>query len=128
MKAAAVNVILVGAGGLTGSVLRYLVSGLVHRWLPSTFPYGTLAVNVAGCLAIGFLAGVMDSRQAIGSELRLFLLIGLLGGFTTFSTFGYETIALARVAEQAKALANVAAHITAGLAAVWLGIILSKAW
>ena len=93
----ALQILLVGAGGFVGSVLRYGLSGAVHRLLPfAAFPYGTLAVNVVGCLAIGLLAGWSEARQVIGPELRLFLFIGLLGGFTTFSTFGYETFEMAR--------------------------------
>ena len=69
----------------------------VHRLMPlSEFPFGTFVVNVVGCLCIGVLNGVAETRQIIGPELRLFLMIGLLGGFTTFSTFGYETLALIR--------------------------------
>lgn len=78
------QILLVGAGGFIGSALRYTVSGLVHRVIPfAGFPYGTLVVNLLGCLAIGLLAGLAESRQVIGPELRVFLFLGLLGGFTT---------------------------------------------
>ncbi|MCP3980946.1 MAG: fluoride efflux transporter CrcB [bacterium] len=127
MKQTATGILLVGAGGFLGSVLRYGLSGLVHRWLPaSSFPHGTLAVNLVGCLAIGLLGGIADSRQLIGPGLRLFLFLGLLGGFTTFSTFGYETHALARGSETTRALANVMLHVVLGLAAVWVGYSLSR--
>lgn len=122
------NAFLVGAGGLVGSVLRYALSGVVHRLLPATFPYGTLAVNVTGCLAIGLLGGLASSRQVIGPGLRVFLFLGLLGGFTTFSTFGYETMTLVRSAEQLRAAANVALHLVLGLGAVWAGLLLSRIW
>ncbi len=80
----------VGAGGFCGAVLRFTVGGLVHRALPSgAFPYGTLAVNLLGCFAIGLLFGIGEARQLFGPAFRSFVLIGLLGGFTTFSTFGY---------------------------------------
>jgi len=112
----------VGIGGFIGSLFRFGVSGFVHRLLPfAAFPYGTLAVNVSGCLVIGILSGLAESRQVIGPELRLFLFLGVLGGFTTFSTFGYETIELLRDAEHFRAGANVALHIAVGLLAVWLG-------
>ncbi|MDP3936611.1 MAG: fluoride efflux transporter CrcB [Deltaproteobacteria bacterium] len=115
-------ILWVGAGGFIGSVLRYALAGLVHRLIPfAAFPYGTLAVNVTGCLAIGILGGISDGRQTVGPDLRLFLLIGVLGGFTTFSTFGHETLALARDGEYLKASANVLLQVTVGLTAVWLG-------
>jgi CrcB protein len=116
------QLLLVGAGGFLGSVCRYLLSGLVHQLLPAAqLPYGTLAVNVSGCLAIGVLGGFADSRQAIGPELRLFLLLGVLGGFTTFSTFGYETLALVRDGQHLGAGMNVALSLSLCLAATWLG-------
>ena len=121
--------LLVGTGGFLGSVLRYGLSGLVHRLAPfATFPYGTLAVNVTGCLAIGVLGGLTESRQLLGPDLRLFLFLGLLGGFTTFSTFGYETLALLRDSEQLRAATNVLMQVFAGLSAVWLGYSLSRMW
>lgn len=119
--------VVVGAGGFIGSVLRYGLSGLVHRAAGTGgFPYGTLAVNVTGCLAIGLLGGLAEVRQVAGPELRLFLLIGLLGGFTTFSTFGYETLALARDGDHVKALANAGLQLALGLGAVWIGFVLAE--
>ena len=116
------QVLLVGAGGFIGSVLRYTVSGLVHRAIPfSGFPYGTLVVNLVGCLAIGLLAGLAESRQVIGPELRIFLFLGLLGGFTTFSTFAYEGVELIHHGEFAKMLASVMVHVLVGFTAVWFG-------
>ena len=116
------NVFLVGIGGFAGSVLRYLVSGWVqnaarHPW----FPYGTLAVNVIGCLLIGLVMGLIENREVFRSETRVLLLIGVLGGFTTFSTFGYETFALARDGETMKAFGNVMAQVVLGFFAVWGG-------
>lgn len=112
----------VGAGGFLGSALRYALGGFVHRLFPqSTFPYGTLVVNLLGCLGIGVLAGLAESRQAIGPEMRLFLLVGLLGGFTTFSTLGNETYMLIRNAETQKAFASMLLHVTAGVGAAWFG-------
>jgi fluoride exporter len=119
---------LIALGGALGAVARYLAGGAVHRLFPdAAFPVGTLAVNVSGCLLIGFLGGLAESRQVLGPEVRLFLLVGLLGGFTTFSSFGYETLALARDAEMGKALLNVAASVALGLAAVWAGDALARA-
>ena len=116
------QILLVGAGGFVGSALRYMVSGLVHRVIPfAGFPYGTLVVNLVGCLAIGLLAGLAESRQVIGPELRVFLFLGLLGGFTTFSTFAYEGVELFRDGEFAKVLASVMIHVLVGFMAVWFG-------
>ena len=87
----------------------------------TTFPYGTLVVNMLGCLLIGVAVGLVDSRQLFGPDMRLFVLIGLLGGFTTYSTFGYETFALLRDADYLRAVANVSIHVVLGLALVWAG-------
>ena len=116
------QILLVGTGGFIGSVLRYTVSGLVHRAIPfSGFPYGTLVVNLVGCLVLGLLAGLAESRQVIGPELRIFLFLGLLGGFTTFSTFAYEGVELIHHGEFAKVLASVMVHVLVGFLAVWFG-------
>lgn len=109
-------------GGFLGSVGRFFLSGLVHRLIPHlSFPLGTLAVNVLGCFLIGLLYGLADSRQFFGDEVRLFLVIGVLGGFTTFSTFGYESLTLFRDAEITWALFSVLLHLVVGLGAVWMG-------
>jgi len=121
------QIVLVGLGGFVGSVLRFAVSGFVQRWDPGgSFPIGTLAVNALGCFAIGALAGLAESRQVFGSELRLFLFLGLLGGFTTFSTFGYETHALLRDGDSFKAGLNVVASTALCLVLVWLGHALGR--
>lgn len=122
MRGGLLNVLLVGCGGFVGAILRYGVGGLVHRSAATTgFPFGTLTVNVVGCLLIGMGVALAESRQLLAPEMRLFLLVGMLGGFTTFSTFGWETVALARDGEMLRAFVNVAAHLAAGLAAVWIG-------
>ena len=126
MKAALLNAMAVGSGGFLGALSRYGLSGLVHRQMPlTTFPYGTLAVNLLGCLLIGLIAGLGESRQLFGPEVRSFALIGLLGGFTTFSTFGYETFAMIRDSEYVRAAANVGVHVGLGLALVWFGYALT---
>jgi CrcB protein len=118
------QVFLVGLGGFVGSSLRFVVSGLVYRLVPfGTFPYGTLVVNVVGCLAIGFLGGLAELRQAVDLPRRLFLLIGVLGGFTTFSTFAFETFTLAQDSQVVRALANVALQVVLGFAAAWIGFL-----
>lgn len=122
MKTALINALIIGSGGFLGVLARYGLSGLVHRLAPlSTFPYGTLAVNLVGCLGIGVIAGLAESRQLFGPEVRAFALIGLLGGFTTFSTFGYETFAMIRDGEHLRAAGNVGIHVVLGIVLVWLG-------
>lgn len=122
MNAALVYAALVGVGGFIGALARYGLSGIVQKQFPmSVFPYGTLAVNLLGCFLIGILAGLVEDRQYFGPEFRTFAFIGILGGFTTYSTFGFETFAMLRDAEFLQAATNVAIHVVAGLALVWLG-------
>ncbi len=121
------EIIFVGAGSFLGGALRYLLSTWVHRVLDNPwFPYGTLAVNVSGCLVIGFLAGLADERAVFTSEARLFVFIGILGGFTTFSSFALETFALARNTQITGAAANVALEVILGIASVWCGNIIAR--
>jgi CrcB protein len=128
VKGALAESLWVGIGGFAGAVLRYGLSGVVHRQFPLTsFPLGTLAVNLIGCLMIGYLAGLADSRQLFGPSVRAFTFIGVLGGFTTFSTFGYETVAMARDGDALRAALNVGAHVVCGLAAVWIAYGLASA-
>jgi CrcB protein len=116
------NILLVGIGGFIGSVMRYLASGYVQQASRSVdFPYGTLAVNVAGCFVIGFLSQLAEGRGLFTSESRLFVFTGILGGFTTFSSFGNETLNLVRGSQMMNAFANVGANVIVGLFAVWLG-------
>jgi CrcB protein len=127
VKAALINAALVGTGGFIGAIARYGISGLVQRSAAlSSFPYGTLAVNMLGCLLIGIAVGLVDSRQVFGPDFKLFAVVGLLGGFTTWSTFGYETLTLLRDAEYLRATANVAIHVMLGLVLVWAGYALAS--
>ena len=90
-----IKILIVGIGGFIGSVFRYLLGSWVSRLLSDPeFPYGTFAANILGCLIIGFLGGIFSLRQGFTPETRLFLFVGILGGFTTFSSFGYETFLL----------------------------------
>ncbi len=123
------ELLIVGTGGFLGAVARYGLSGLVHKIRGSQgFPFGTLNVNVLGCLLIGVLAGMAESRNVLGPDVRLFLFLGLIGGFTTFSTFGFETMTMVRDADYFHAAANVMAHIVVGLGAVWIGLAMTEAW
>lgn len=118
------SIIWVGTGGFLGSVLRYLVSGAVQQLSGSLdFPYGTLAVNVIGCLLIGFLSQLVEMRGVLNAEARLLILTGVLGGFTTFSTWSNETMNMLRDGQTGLALVNVGGSIALGLFAVWLGYI-----
>ncbi|MBI3175448.1 MAG: fluoride efflux transporter CrcB [Chloroflexi bacterium] len=114
--------LLVGVGGFVGSVLRYWVSGWVQQVTASAgFPFGTLAVNLLGCLVIGFLSQLADVRGVFTPETRALVFVGVLGGFTTFSTFSNETFNLFRDNEVFSALTNLTLQIVLGLGAVWLG-------
>ncbi len=122
-----IKILLVGTGGFIGSILRYLMSGLVYQLLAKPwFPYGTMAVNITGCFLIGLCGGLAETRQLFSPEARSFLFIGLFGGFTTFSTFGYETVALLRDGQMVSALSNILLHVILGLGAVVLGDGLSR--
>jgi fluoride exporter len=114
--------LLVGIGGFTGSILRYVISGAIQQLTQSTsFSYGTLAVNVVGCLVIGILSQLAESYGLLTAETRALLITGVLGGFTTFSTFSNETMNLFRDSENLLGLINIGAHIFLGLGAVWMG-------
>jgi CrcB protein len=107
--------------------MRYLLNGYVQAQLKSVhFPIGTLVVNVVGCLIIGFLSYVAESRGIFDSPARSFVFVGVLGGFTTFSTFSNETMNFMRGGETVSALANVGLHVVLGLGAVWLGRMLGS--
>jgi len=116
------SVIFVALGGALGSVSRYLFASWIQTLSQSIdFPYGTLTVNLIGCFVIGFLAQLAETRGAFTQEARAFVFIGILGGFTTFSSFGSDTINLFRDGETVNALLNVGANVIVGLILVWLG-------
>lgn len=121
------NFVMVGLGGLTGSLARYLV----YLWLGSknaaTFPWATLTVNMAGCLAIGFLSGLVERNIPQSKELYLLGSVGFLGAFTTFSAFGLETLNLLRHQQTILALINVLASLVFGILLVYLGRLLAFA-
>jgi fluoride exporter len=117
-EAKMIQLLVVGFGGFIGAVARWGLSGLVQRAAPHSFPVGTLFVNALGCLIIGALMAAADGRQWFSDDGRLFLAIGILGSFTTFSAFGYDTITLFRGGDMPMAMANVGLNLTVGLAAV----------
>ena len=119
--------IFVGAG--IGGVLRYALGGWVQNMTPgSTFPTGTLAVNVIGCLLIGFLGALFTGPVVIREEYRIAILVGVLGGFTTFSTFGMETFSLANERDFLRAALNLILSNGLGLGAVWFGLCVAERW
>lgn len=120
------QVLFIAAGGAVGAVLRYWVSTAVYGWLGRGFPYGTLAVNVVGSLLMGFLFVVLVERAAMGAEWRAFVLVGLLGAFTTFSTFSIETLNLIEQAEHAKAFANALVSVFACVMAAFVGVVMAR--
>ena len=115
------RIALIFAGGGAGSVLRYLVQGWVQRLSGASFPLGTVLVNISGCLVIGLLAGMFFGPRPINEDYRFAILTGILGGYTTFSSFGWETIKLSDDGELLYAGLNVILSVAIGLAAVWLG-------
>lgn len=121
------KVLLIGLAGLAGTLFRYWLSGLVARQYGETFPWGTLVVNVVGCFLAGALYYLLEERFLVSPTLRSVVLIGLLGGFTTFSSFGLQTFTLLRDGEFALATLNVTLSNFLGLLMVWIGYSLAKA-
>jgi CrcB protein len=121
--------LIIGLGGALGSVLRFFLSGLVATHFGETFPWGTLIVNVTGSLAIGFIGTLTgpDGRWFASGETRSFLMMGVCGGYTTFSSFSLQTLGLARDGDWLRAGANAAGSVVLCLFAVWLGHALAAA-
>ncbi len=116
---------VIALGGAIGTLLRYIAGGLDYRFSNGVFPISTLVVNVTGSLTIGFLWGIVD-RFTVSPNVRLFVFIGILGGYTTFSTFSLETFNLMRDGEYRIALMNVILSVILSIGAVFLGYFVSK--
>ncbi len=116
------SLLAVGVGGFFGAIIRYLLAVSVDEYIkPDQFPFGIFIVNIIGCLLIGLLAGIFELKGWINVELRLFIFVGFLGGFTTFSTFVNDTFILSREGEMIAALLNVGGQVLLGLLFVWVG-------
>lgn len=120
------ELLIAGLGGFIGSALRYWTSILSYRFFGQEFPYGTLIVNITGCFLIGLLMTVFDERFIVNPNLRIFLTIGILGGFTTFSTFSYETIALLREGSYLISFENIIFSLIGCLIATTVGILIGR--
>ncbi len=120
------QVLAIGIGGAIGSLLRFWMSTWVHSFAGRGFPYGTLTVNVLGCLAIGVLFVLFTERFSDNTVLRAGVLIGVLGGFTTFSTFSIETFSLIEQGAHLKAFANMALSLVLCVSGTWLGVIIGR--
>ncbi len=119
-------ILAISLGGILGSLSRYYISIFVQKYTASAFPYGTLAVNIAGCLFIGFVMQYFMMRPGVSNALKVFLITGFAGAFTTFSTFGHETIALFMANNFKAAFINVVISNIFGLAAVFAGSLAAK--
>ncbi len=116
------KILAIGGGGFIGAVARYLLSTTIqHTVKPEQFPIGIFVVNIVGCFLIGLLAGLFELKSWMNVELRLFVFVGLLGGFTTFSTYINDTFILGKEGEFIAALLNVGGQVVVGLLFVWLG-------
>ncbi|PIE60008.1 MAG: fluoride efflux transporter CrcB [Desulfobulbus propionicus] len=121
-----VRLVSIGAGGCCGALLRYLLSGWIQGKSPSPFfPLGTMGVNMIGCFLIGLMTMLVETRAMFSTEMRSFIFIGLLGAFTTFSTFGSETFYLLRDGRFGFAVLNSVSQVIVGLLMVWLGRIIA---
>jgi len=123
-----VNLLAIALGGAIGSVARYLLSALVLRVSGPQFPLGTFVVNVIGCLTFGALAGAATGRLSLTPEMRLFLFAGVLGGFTTFSSYAFESFVLIREGHFLAASINVAGQVVIGLVTLAVGEYVGRAF
>jgi fluoride exporter len=121
------NLLLVALGGALGSAARYALSAFVLRASGTLFPLGTFAVNLLGCIAFGVIAGATEQRVAFTPAAKTFLLVGILGGFTTFSSYAFESFALVRNGQLLPAAVNIVGQVVMGLAGVAIGFALG-AW
>lgn len=122
------TIIMVGAGGFIGSVLRYLINVVIEKQMGSTFPLGTLIANVLGCFVIGIVFAFAEKGNLMSAEWRLFFAVGFCGGFTTFSAFAYNNLNLLKDNSLYYLLLNIGGSLFLGILAVYLGIILVRSF
>lgn len=120
------TLLIIGLGGAIGSILRYLTSLFAARYWENHFPMATFITNVIGCFLIGLFIGILEKQQLANSDLKWFLITGFCGGYTTFSTFGYENFNLLQSQNSAMAFAYIALSVIIGLMAVWFGLFVAK--
>lgn len=120
------TILIVGSGGFIGSVMRYLVQVLMEKTLTSLFPWGTLIANVSGCFIIGMVFALAEKGNMLSAEWRLFMAVGVCGGFTTFSSFAYNNFMMIREKAFTELFLNVGGSLFLGIAAVYVGIILIR--
>ena len=122
------ELLFVAAGGALGSSMRYLVSSGIYTWFGRAFPWGTLVVNVVGSFVIGLLSILLVEKFNVAQEWRLAIVVGVLGGFTTFSSFSWDTLDLMQQGLTFKAMLNVLANVAMCLVAAWLGAVWAKSF
>ncbi len=123
------KILLVGTGGFLGAISRYLSVHYITLYTDvKTFPIGTMVVNIAGCLLLGFWFGIAIAKDIISPEVRLLFFTGFLGSFTTYSTFSVESFNLIKDGNHIGAAFNIIVHVALGLAAVWAGDMISKSF
>ena len=115
------QILIIGLGGFVGTVARYGVSVLAYKYAGATFPFGTLTVNIVGCFLIGLVYGVIQEKDVLSTTSRLFLTVGVFGGFTTFSSFGNETLLLLRAGHLLLGIGYMLISVLVGVVAVWGG-------
>ena len=120
------TLIFVGLGGGAGSIFRYLISVTANKHFHASFPWGTFAVNILGCLLVGVLLGIFERQQLTNPDLKFLFITGFCGGFTTFSTFASENINLFQSGQTLTAILYIVSSVIVSLLAVWLGFILTK--
>jgi CrcB protein len=120
------QIIIAGLGGFIGSACRFWLASVSYRLLGQDFPYGTMIVNILGCFLIGLLMSIFEERFLVSPNLRIFLTIGILGGFTTFSSFSFESLSLLREGNYFSGMSNILITLIGCLSATWIGTIFGK--
>jgi fluoride exporter len=120
------TIFLVGIGGAAGSICRYLTSVFISKHYPSVFPFATFTANILGCLIIGILLGLIEREQLVSPDFKFLLITGFCGGYTTFSTFSSENLALLNAGNYLTAITYMLTSIITGVFAVWAGLMITK--